>query len=94
MSHAPDSKDPRGRYAGFETLPIRVIVRVGGTRCTLGRLGSLEKGDVIPLECDVTEPFELEADGILLGKVKPVAGDSTVAAKLVEVAGGDDAARR
>ena len=85
-----DPTNRRHRYAGFENLPVKVTVRVGTTRCTVGRLASLEKGDVIPLGRPVSEPFELEADGVLLGKVKPVAGTLGVAVKLIAVAEDDD----
>jgi len=87
---AIDPTNPRHRFAGLENLPVKITVRVGGTTCTVGRLASLAEGDVIELDRAVTEPFELEADGVVLGRVKPVAGASGVAVKLVSAVENDD----
>jgi flagellar motor switch protein FliN len=75
--------DPRRRYAGFENVPLRVTVRVGRAICSLGRLASLEKGDVVTLDREVGAPFDLIVDGRIIAGVEPVAGDTGIGVKLV-----------
>jgi len=86
--------DPGSRYAGFETVPIPIRVRVGRSRCKVARLASLQPGDVIALDRPVGEPFDLISGGVELGRVDAVAAGKGIALKLVGVAGDDDDAAR
>lgn len=78
------------RYAGFEPIPVRIAVRVGTTRCTLGRLASLEAGEILVLDRPVGSPFDLLAGAEVLAEVEPVAADGGVAVKLVRAVGSGD----
>lgn len=78
------------RYAGFEPIPVRIAVRVGATRCTLGRLASLEAGEILVLDRPVGSPFDLLAAGEVLAEVEPVAADGGVAVKLVRAVDAGD----
>ena len=84
------TNDLAGEFAGFEATPIRIHVRVGRSRCTVGRLTKLVDGDVIELDRSVGEPFELHAGGLVIGDVEPVAEKNGVAVKLVRIAEEDD----
>ncbi len=79
------TQDRTERYAGFEELPVEVIVRVGGCRCPLGEIASLSPGEVIRLDQEVGQPFAFRAGDVLLGGVEPVSQEDGVAVKLVEV---------
>lgn len=81
--------DPR-RFAGFESIPVAVTVRVGGARCPLSRILELKPGDVIHLERSIGQPFELIADGHLLAEVEPLGRDEGIAVKVVAVPEDDD----
>ena len=78
------------RFDGFESIPLRVNVKVGEARTTLAGLGELKQGDVIKLDRWIGEPFDLLAHGYLLGRVEPVASGDGVAVKLIEVPEDDD----
>ena len=84
------NNEPGHLFEGFESIPLRVTVKVGGARSTVGNLGGLKEGDVIELDRRIGEPFELLAHGYLLGLVEPVAVGSAVAVKLVCVPEDDD----
>lgn len=86
----PESAGPATRFAGFESLPVRITVRVGPARCKVGHIAALEPGSVIPLDRRVGELFELCAGGVVLGHVQPIADREGVALKLVSVPEGDD----
>jgi flagellar motor switch/type III secretory pathway protein FliN len=87
-----DRRDPEAwkPYAGFELVPVPVVVRVGTARCTLGELAALEPGQVLPLDQAVGTPFDLLSRGVLLGQVEPVAAEEGVAVKLVCAAEASD----
>jgi flagellar motor switch/type III secretory pathway protein FliN len=87
---APSAADPRARYRGFESVPIRLTVRLGRLRLRLSRLAELREGDVLALERSVGAPFDLVAGEIVLGRVQPVALDADVAFKLVGAGEDDD----
>jgi flagellar motor switch/type III secretory pathway protein FliN len=89
-----DPKDPSSRYAGFETVPIPIRVRVGRARCKVARLASLKPGDVIALDRPLGAPFDLIAGDVELGRVDAVAGGKGISLKLVGVPGDDDDAGR
>ena len=81
---------PARRFAGFESIPLEIHIRVGGARCRVGQLSELEPGQVIELDRRIGEPLELRAGPILLGRVEPVAERDGIAVKLVEVPEEDD----
>ncbi len=78
------------RYAGFELVPLRVVVRVGTARCSLGRLAALDRGEILVLDRPVGAPFDLLVAGTPLAQVEPVAAEGGVAVKLVQAADADD----
>ncbi|HEU4400901.1 MAG TPA: FliM/FliN family flagellar motor C-terminal domain-containing protein [Candidatus Polarisedimenticolia bacterium] len=82
----PNPKDPRSRYAGFERLLLRVVVRVGTHRCRLGRLARLKSGEVIALDQKLGTPFDLLCGDVALARVEPVAGEQGIGVKVVEIA--------
>lgn len=82
-TNAEPAADPRHRYRGFESVPVRIVARVGCTRLSLARLSSLGAGEVIGLDRSVGTPFDLLAGDRLVGRVDPVAGDDGVGVKLV-----------
>lgn len=88
-----DASDPRHRYAGLETLPVRITVRVGRTHLSVDRLASLEVGTIVPLDRSVSDPFDLLVGELLLCHVRPEPGEVGVALKLVAVPEDDDAPR-
>ncbi len=85
-----DPGGPGSRYAGFESVPITVRVRVGRARCKVARLAALAAGDVIVLDRALGVPFDLISGGIELGRVDAVAAGKGIALKLVGAAGDDD----
>jgi flagellar motor switch/type III secretory pathway protein FliN len=80
---SPRSEPVTSRFAGFESIPIRVTVRVGHARLTLERLSRLEVGEVVVLDQQVGAPFALVAGEVLLGLAEPVASDTGIALKLI-----------
>lgn len=86
-------RERRSRYHGFESVPLRVTVRVGRTRLSLARAGELAEGDVLALDRSVGSPFDLLAGEVPLGEVEPVAVGESVGFKLVSTAEPDDADR-
>jgi flagellar motor switch/type III secretory pathway protein FliN len=85
VSDDPAVNPQAARYRGFESVPLRVTVKVGGARSRLADLMRLEPGDIVRLDRRIGEPFELWAGGVLLGLVTPVAEGEAIALKLVEV---------
>jgi flagellar motor switch/type III secretory pathway protein FliN len=83
---APEDDVPGPDLTGFESVPVRVVVRVGSGRCSLARLVELGTGDLVPLDRCVGEPFDLVASGVPLGSVEPIAGADGVSLKLVATA--------
>jgi len=83
-------RELRSRYRGFESVPLRVTVRVGRTRLSLARASELAAGEVLVLDRAVGSPFDLLAGEVLLGAVEPVATDDTVGFKLVSCVEHDD----
>ena len=81
----PNPKTARSRYEAFESVPIRIVVRVGAARCTVARLSSLETGDVLVLDRALGEPFDLVVADRTVGRVEPVLDEDGVSVKLVEV---------
>ena len=73
------------RFAGLESIPLEVTVKVGSARCRLVRLEKLKPGDTIQLERRIGEPFDLCSGSILLARVEPVAHAQGIAVKLVEI---------
>jgi len=84
------TNDDDARFAGFEAIPIEVTIRVGATKCRLGTLTELTRGEVIPLGRHIGEPFDLLSGPVLLGRAEPVAHASGIAVKLVEIPEHDD----
>lgn len=84
--------EARGRFRGFESVPVPVTVRAGRTRVTLARLTELAPGDVLVLDRAVGSPFDLLAGDVLLGRVEPVVSGDRVAFKLVCAVERDDGA--
>ncbi len=80
---APPSLEEQ--FAGFESVPIATRVRVGAATCRLGRLSEMKPGEVIALDREVGEPFDLMSDNRLLALVEPVADDEAVTLKVVEL---------
>jgi flagellar motor switch/type III secretory pathway protein FliN len=84
------ARDDRQRFRGFEAIPVRIVVRVGGASLSLGRLSDLKEGEVLSLDRAVGSPLELIAGGVLLGRVEPVASEEGVGLKLVDCPEDDD----
>ena len=80
------------RYRGFESIPLRITVRVGRTRLSLARYARLEVGDVLLLDRSVGTPFDLMAGELVLGGVEPMAVADGVGFKLVSCEGPERAA--
>jgi flagellar motor switch/type III secretory pathway protein FliN len=89
-----DVDDPRSRYAGFETVPVPVAVRVGRAQCSVGYLASCQPGEVIVLDRPLGAPFDLLSGDVELGRVEPVASSKAIALKLVAPAKEDDGTDR
>lgn len=85
----PDST--ASRYTGFEAIPIRVTVSVGPIRCRLSELMKLAAGEVIPLEHEIGEPFELRSGDVLLGHVELMTEGEMLAVRFVRAPEEDDA---
>jgi flagellar motor switch/type III secretory pathway protein FliN len=81
---ASDRRSP-ARYAGFESVPLRVTVAVGEARCPLSELVGLERGHVLKLDRRIGEPFVLRVGEVALGLVEPVAQREGVALRLCDV---------
>jgi len=75
----------RRRYRGFESITLRVVVRVGSARVTFAELSELAAGTVITLDSRVGSPFELLAGDAPLAHVEPIASEGAqgIALKLV-----------
>ncbi len=76
---------PTEQFAGFESVPLEVWVRVGSAQCRLGALAALRPGEVLRLDRAVGEPFDLLSDDRLLAFVEPVADDEAMTLKVVEL---------
>lgn len=87
---ASGTMDDAGRWQGFEAIPLRITVRVGTARLKLGRLAAIAPGDLILLDRTVGAPFDLLAQGRLVGRVEPVGSDTRVAVKLAGTAGDEE----
>jgi flagellar motor switch/type III secretory pathway protein FliN len=90
----PVAKNASERLAGFDSVPVRITIRVGFGRCSLGFLSALAEGDLIRLDRQVGSTFDLLAGERLLGHVEPVADGDGIAIKLVAVAEEEDDASR
>ncbi len=88
MSRASQAKGHP--YCGFEAVPLRVAVRVGGTTLTLRRLAALEPGSVIVLDRPVGAPMDLIVHDRKLARVEAFALGGGVGLKLAAVAEQDD----
>ena len=85
MSSTTATPAPQGaRFAGFESLMVRITVHVGAARMTIDRLSSLKVGDVVPLERAVGAPFDLRIGELWLGRVEPLAIEDRLGLKLVD----------
>lgn len=80
-----DSRSSPARYAGFESVPLRVTVAVGEVRCRVSDLATLEPGRVLDLRQRVGDPFELRVGQVKVGLVEPVVEKEGVAVRLCDV---------
>jgi flagellar motor switch protein FliN/FliY len=73
---------------GFlQDLPVDVVVELGRTRLTIGRLAELGRDDVVDLERTTEQPLDLVVGGRVLARGEVVMVGERMALRVVEVLG-------
>jgi flagellar motor switch protein FliN len=84
-------KSPAGAAAAainsqlIGNVSVRLEAYLGGSRMTVGDLGALQEGSVVPLDAPLSQAVELRLNGVAVAKGELVSIGDKFAVRLIEI---------
>lgn len=74
-----------GNVAFFYDIPVELVVELGRTRLTVGKLATIGVDDIVSLDRTAGQPLDIVVGGQLFGRGEVVVQEDRLALRIVEL---------